>query len=105
MRDSPVPADAGVRRALRRATDGRTLDVTEATVLLGAHGDGLDALCAGAAGGRADRLRGGARGRAAPATSPRRPVGAGPRVTGWPPSARPRPASATRGCSRPGGRV
>src|SRR5262245_30164128 len=52
MRGSPVTGDSAVRRALRRAMDGRTLDVTEATVLLGAEGDGLDALCAAAAGVR-----------------------------------------------------
>jgi FO synthase len=44
--------DSAVRRALRRAADGRTLDVTEATVLLGADGAGLDALLAAAAGVR-----------------------------------------------------
>lgn len=37
-----------MRRALRRATDGRTLDVTEAAVLLGARDDDLEALLAAA---------------------------------------------------------
>src|SRR4051794_27877000 len=37
-----------MRRALRRATDGLTLDVTEAAVLLAARGDDLDALLAAA---------------------------------------------------------
>ena len=37
-----------MRRALRRATDGLTLDVTEAAVLLTARGDDLDALLAAA---------------------------------------------------------
>jgi len=38
-----------VRRALRRASDGRTLDVTESAVLLGARGEALDELLAAAA--------------------------------------------------------
>jgi FO synthase len=37
-----------VRRALRRAVDGRTLDVTEAAVLLGARGRALEELLAAA---------------------------------------------------------
>ncbi|GAA1796561.1 bifunctional FO biosynthesis protein CofGH [Luedemannella flava] len=37
-----------MRRALRRAAEGRTLDVTEAAVLLAARGDDLDALLAAA---------------------------------------------------------
>jgi FO synthase len=36
--------DSAVRRALRRARDGRTLDATEATVLLGARGEAFDDL-------------------------------------------------------------
>jgi FO synthase len=40
------PSDTSVRRALRRAADGRTLDATEATVLLGARGTALDELLA-----------------------------------------------------------
>lgn len=43
-----VTTSSSVRRALRRATEGRTLDVTEAAVLLGARGDDLDALLAAA---------------------------------------------------------
>src|SRR6478752_4147585 len=35
------PSDSAMRRALRRARDGVALDVTEATVLLHATGDGL----------------------------------------------------------------
>jgi FO synthase len=38
-----------LRRALRRATDGRTLDVTESAVLLGARGKALDELLHAAA--------------------------------------------------------
>jgi len=45
-----VAADVnGMRRALARARDGKPLDVDEATVLLAARGDDLDALCAAAA--------------------------------------------------------
>ena len=39
----------GLRRALARARDGKTLDVDEAAVLLQARGEDLDALCAVAA--------------------------------------------------------
>jgi len=39
-----MPADSALRRALRRARDGVTLDVTEAAVLLRARGDDLDDL-------------------------------------------------------------
>ena len=45
-------SDSAVRRALRRATDGRPLDVTEAAVLLGARGEALDELLAVAGGVR-----------------------------------------------------
>ncbi|MDQ1710205.1 MAG: synthase, partial [Frankiaceae bacterium] len=38
-----------MRRALRRARDGATIDVAEATVLLHARGDDLDDLCTSAA--------------------------------------------------------
>ncbi|MFF0244539.1 bifunctional FO biosynthesis protein CofGH [Streptosporangium sandarakinum] len=38
------PTDTATRRALARARDGKTLDVTEATVLLHATGEHLDAL-------------------------------------------------------------
>ena len=40
---------AAVRRALRRAVEGRTLDVTESAVLLGARGEALAELLAAAA--------------------------------------------------------
>ncbi|GAA0238110.1 bifunctional FO biosynthesis protein CofGH [Saccharothrix mutabilis subsp. mutabilis] len=40
----PKPSAAAMRRALRRAADGAVLDVTEASVLLHARGDDLDAL-------------------------------------------------------------
>lgn len=39
---------AGLRRALRRATDGRTLDTDEAAVLLAARGEALEELLAAA---------------------------------------------------------
>ncbi|HLU53862.1 MAG TPA: bifunctional FO biosynthesis protein CofGH [Pseudonocardia sp.] len=42
----PAPSDAALRRALRRARDGVTLDVAEASVLLAARGDALDELLA-----------------------------------------------------------
>ncbi|MEU4802001.1 bifunctional FO biosynthesis protein CofGH [Actinosynnema sp. NPDC023587] len=42
------PSAAAMRRALRRAADGAVLDVTEASVLLHARGDDLDALLAAA---------------------------------------------------------
>ncbi|MCY7364311.1 MAG: bifunctional FO biosynthesis protein CofGH [Frankiaceae bacterium] len=38
--------ESGMRRALARARDGKALDVDEATVLLGARGEELDALLA-----------------------------------------------------------
>ncbi|WP_199441871.1 bifunctional FO biosynthesis protein CofGH [Umezawaea beigongshangensis] len=44
----PVPSDAALRRALRRAGDGATLDVTEAAVLLHARGADLETLFAAA---------------------------------------------------------
>ena len=40
------PTDSHLRRALRRAGDGRALDATEAAVLLGARGPALDELLA-----------------------------------------------------------
>ncbi len=43
-----VPSSSAMRRALRRAADGVALDVTEATVLLHARGEDLEALCASA---------------------------------------------------------
>ncbi len=39
-----MPSEASVRRALRRAADGRVVDVAEATVLLGAGGEHLEEL-------------------------------------------------------------
>ena len=52
--DSAPPASlevspASVRRALRRARDGQTLDITESAVLLSARGEALDELLAAAA--------------------------------------------------------
>ncbi|MDQ2797039.1 MAG: bifunctional FO biosynthesis protein CofGH [Actinomycetota bacterium] len=41
--------DSGLRRALRRARDGVTLDATEAEILLSGRGDALADLCASAA--------------------------------------------------------
>jgi FO synthase len=41
--------DSGLRRALRRARDGVTLDAVEAEILLGARGDELVDLCVSAA--------------------------------------------------------
>jgi FO synthase len=42
----PQPSDTAMRRALRRASAGATLDVTEAAVLLHARGERLDELLA-----------------------------------------------------------
>ena len=42
----PDAIDPALRRALRRAADGRTLDATEAAVLLAARGAALDELLA-----------------------------------------------------------
>ncbi|GLZ30343.1 FO synthase [Lentzea sp. NBRC 105346] len=44
----PRPSEAAMRRALRRASDGAVLDVTEAAVLLHARGADLDTLLAAA---------------------------------------------------------
>ncbi|MGH3713132.1 MAG: bifunctional FO biosynthesis protein CofGH [Micromonosporaceae bacterium] len=44
----PEPTPSAVRRALRRVADGRSLDVTEAAVLLAARGDALDELLSAA---------------------------------------------------------
>jgi FO synthase len=49
MTPAGPPARSAVRRALRRARDGVTLDPVEATVLLHARGDDLVELCAAAA--------------------------------------------------------
>ena len=61
MEPVPVPVEtaptpSAMRRALRRARDGRTLDATEAAVLLAARGDDLDDLTALAAARRDARL-------------------------------------------------
>ena len=58
MPDIPVvtPAPSAMRRALRRARDGVTLDVVEAEVLLHARGADLVDLCASAARVRDARL-------------------------------------------------
>ncbi|HKN99768.1 MAG TPA: bifunctional FO biosynthesis protein CofGH [Pseudonocardiaceae bacterium] len=45
----PRPSDTAIRRALRRARDGSTLDVTESAALLHATGDQFDELLAAAA--------------------------------------------------------
>src|SRR5688572_14465640 len=42
----PTPSEAALRRALRRARDGVTIDVAEASVLLAARGEQLDELLA-----------------------------------------------------------
>jgi FO synthase len=47
-----TPTDSAIRRALRRASDGRPLDEAEAAVLLSARGDQLDQLLRIAAGVR-----------------------------------------------------
>ena len=41
-----VPISSAMSRALKRASDGKTLSVTEATILMGARGPGLEALLA-----------------------------------------------------------
>ena len=40
----PVPTDASIRRALRRASDGKAIDADEAVALLAADGERLDDL-------------------------------------------------------------
>jgi FO synthase len=42
----PVPTEASIRRALRRAADGKAIDAEEAAALLAARGPGLDELLA-----------------------------------------------------------
>jgi FO synthase len=54
--DSP-PTAASLRRALRRAADGRALDLAEAAVLLAARGEALDELLATAGAVRDAGLR------------------------------------------------
>ncbi len=46
---APTATTSSMRRALRRAADGVTLDRTEAAILLQARGDDLNVLCASAA--------------------------------------------------------
>ena len=58
MRDLPAGLPNGLRRALARADDGKTLSLDEATWLLSARGAALDRLCAIAA-----RVRDGAFGK------------------------------------------
>ncbi|MEV0896298.1 bifunctional FO biosynthesis protein CofGH [Actinoplanes sp. NPDC049802] len=53
----PVPTPASIRRALRRAADGRAIDTDEATALLAATGDQFDELLAIAGGIRDAGLR------------------------------------------------
>src|SRR5882762_2915573 len=53
----PRPSDSAMRRALRRASDGSTLDPTEASVLLHARGEQLDELMGAAARVRDAHLR------------------------------------------------
>lgn len=45
----PAPTASAMRRALKRADDGKALDVAESAVLLHARGDDLTRLCAAAA--------------------------------------------------------
>ena len=52
-----VPTDASIRRALRRAADGKAINAEEATALLAAAGDRLDDLLAIAGGIRDAGLR------------------------------------------------
>jgi FO synthase len=44
VNEEPVPTDASIRRALRRAADGKAIDTGEAAALLAASGDRLDDL-------------------------------------------------------------
>ena len=53
----PVPTQASIRRALRRAADGKAIDVDEATALLAATGDQFGELLAIAGGVRDAGLR------------------------------------------------
>ncbi|MFC7276838.1 bifunctional FO biosynthesis protein CofGH [Paractinoplanes rhizophilus] len=55
--EEPVPTDASIRRALRRAADGKALNTDEAVALLAATGDRLDDLLAIAGGIRDAGLR------------------------------------------------
>ncbi|GIF43422.1 bifunctional FO biosynthesis protein CofGH [Actinoplanes xinjiangensis] len=53
----PVPTEASIRRALRRAADGKAIDVDEAVALLTARGEQFDELLAIAGGIRDAGLR------------------------------------------------
>ncbi|MEU4425323.1 bifunctional FO biosynthesis protein CofGH [Actinoplanes sp. NPDC024001] len=53
----PVPTEASIRRALRRAADGKAIDVDEATALLAATGEQFDELLTIAGGVRDAGLR------------------------------------------------
>ena len=57
VNDEPVPTEASIRRALRRAADGRAIDAGEATALLAATDDRLDDLLTIAGGIRDAGLR------------------------------------------------
>ncbi|GAA0532945.1 bifunctional FO biosynthesis protein CofGH [Paractinoplanes ferrugineus] len=57
VNEEPVPTEASIRRALRRAADGKAIDAEEAAALLAATGDPLDDLLAIAAGVRDAGLR------------------------------------------------
>ena len=55
--DEPAPTEASIRRALRRAADGKAVDADEATALLAATGDRFEELLAIAGGIRDAGLR------------------------------------------------
>ncbi|GIM89261.1 bifunctional FO biosynthesis protein CofGH [Paractinoplanes toevensis] len=57
VNEEPVPTEASIRRALRRAADGKAIDAEEAAALLAATGDPLDDLLAIAGGIRDSGLR------------------------------------------------
>ncbi|WP_433301136.1 bifunctional FO biosynthesis protein CofGH [Actinoplanes sp. CA-030573] len=57
VNEEPVPTDASIRRALRRAADGKAINAEEAVALLAATGDRLDDLLAIAGGIRDAGLR------------------------------------------------
>ncbi|MET0425027.1 MAG: hypothetical protein ABW046_14175, partial [Actinoplanes sp.] len=55
--EEPVPTEASIRRALRRAADGKAIDTDEAAALLAATGQPFDDLLAIAGGIRDAGLR------------------------------------------------
>ncbi|GIE95871.1 bifunctional FO biosynthesis protein CofGH [Paractinoplanes rishiriensis] len=57
VNEEPDPTEASIRRALRRAADGKAIDADEATALLAATGDRLDDLLSIAGGIRDAGLR------------------------------------------------